>query len=88
MAMSKAKTAPAAPEKLPFENGRCIEIWTVTGDGSATTVTVTPDMIGYIEGVIGAYDYYSVSGTTITLTWSTAVGNGNKQDLLVFGREW
>lgn len=77
------------------EDGFCQEVWRVTGDNSTTTATLTPKTIRGIVGIVGgttlthniAVPSSGIQSTpsTATLTWSTALGDGLLQDIIVYG---
>lgn len=66
------------------------ETWEVAGDGSATTLTVTPRWLRTLDAAIGTTATVIISNATppgtAALTFATALGNGLKQYLVLRGR--
>ena len=56
---------------------RASEIWSITGDGAATTISITPRYAKRPKAVIGAVSYDVTSDITVAaLTTLTTLGNG------------
>lgn len=90
MAITAARALPPAPEMLPIGGGRLCEAWRLTGDGSATTVTITAAFIDYIEVAIAGTATNNITSSTtssVTLTFATAPGNNLTLDVMLIGRK-
>lgn len=96
MSMSAQQVYPEVSGTVsPDADGLRRELWRVTGDGSATSVTITPSTIRLIVAAYGGgmstnnltppTAGYVSGATTVTLTWGTAVGNGLHQDVVLEG---
>lgn len=85
MAITAAIQQPANQGKGPIPHGDLgAEDWELTGDGSATSITVTSKKLRKVSYAQGATSY-TVSGKTATFTFATAPANGAKSLVRLFG---
>ena len=86
MAISASILQPSNQGKGPIPHGNIgEEDWQLTGDGSATSVTVTSKKLRKVNYAQGATSY-TVSGKTATFTFATAPANGALSTVKLFGQ--
>ena len=89
MAITAVKLFPTSPEIVPDGGGLFSEIWQLTGDGAATTVTVTTDSIRRIKGAVAGASTNNVTASStnsVLFTYATALGNGLTQQAVIWGK--
>lgn len=89
MAIGAAKVWPASPEMSKGSGGNLTETWRLTGDGAATTVTITSHSIRQIRTAVGSgnwtHNITSSSGKSVLITFAAALGNGLTLDVTLEG---
>lgn len=80
MSIAAVRVLPPSPELVPGPGGRFTEVWRLTGDAAATTVTITLQTIDYVETVQcdgASHDITDTSQKVVILTFATAPGAVN-----------
>lgn len=90
MAITATRVDPPNPEIRPTGGGIIVETWRLTGDGSATTVTITTDFIKRIRTAVGSgnwtHNITSSTANSFTVTFAAALGNNLTLDVEVKGQ--